>query len=61
MPAPLGPPALVAHSGSPPAALTTPPFHDDLDLGDLGHGSPEILEETLIATLDHDQELYPRE
>ncbi len=61
MPAPLGSPALFAHSGTPPAALATPPFHDDLDLGDVGHGSTEILVETPIATLDHDQELDPGE
>jgi hypothetical protein len=53
---PLGLPALSAHRAGLAPLLAMPPVHDDVNPSQSGHRSDEVIVQTLIAELDHDQE-----
>jgi hypothetical protein len=53
---PVGLPTLSGHWASCPAPLAMPPVHHDVDPFDSSHRTREVLVQTLIAALDHDQQ-----
>jgi hypothetical protein len=53
---PVGLPTLSGHWTSFPAPLAMPPVHHDVDPFDSSHRPGDVLVQTLIAALGHDQE-----
>jgi len=53
---PVGPPPLSGHSTGFPAPLAMPSVHHDVDPFDSSHRPGEVLVQTVLAALDHDQE-----
>jgi hypothetical protein len=52
---PVGVPTLSGHSTSFPAPFTMPPVHHDVDPFDSNHRPGDVLVQTFLPVLDHDQ------